>query len=137
MKRVLVFGSFDLLHKGHLYFFNEARKLGDELWVVVARDKTIQELKKHKPIFSEKERINQIQKIPFVTRAVLGNRNDKYKIIEEIKPDIIALGYDQRFFVDDLHNELTKRNLKIKIIKLKPYKPHVYKSSLLKERYKQ
>ena len=132
MKKVLVFGSFDLLHEGHRYLFKEAKKLANKLFVVVARDSTIIKVKGKQPKFEEKERLKHVQDIKEVYRAVLGNLGDKYKIIEDIKPDIIALGYDQKFFADNLKEELKKRKLKIEVVRLKPFKPEKYKSSLLK-----
>ena len=124
----MVFGTFDILHKGHLNKFEQAKKHGD-LIVVVARDNTVKQVKSKKPKHNEKQRLKQLKKY---AKAVLGCKKDKYKIIEKYKPDIIGLGYDQNSFTKDLRKELKKRNLKIKIIRLKPYKPHKYKSSLLK-----
>ncbi len=134
MVRVLVFGSFDLLHKGHYNFFKSAKELGDELYVVVARDSTIRDFKKHEPKYDEEERVRQVQEINYVDRAVLGNEDDKFVIIEDIKPDIIALGYDQEScFSDRLNDELNDRDLDVKIVRLQSYNPKIYKSSLLKE----
>ena len=59
MKKVMVFGSFDILHQGHLYFLNEARRFGEELIVVIARDETILKVKGHKPKYNEKERTSR------------------------------------------------------------------------------
>lgn len=133
-KRVLVFGTFDVLHPGHRDFFRQARALGDELFVVVARDVTVQKLKGFTPQQSEQERIRQIQQCAEVTNAHLGREGDKYEIIEEIRPDIIALGYDQRHYADALPEELSKRGLSVKIVRLNAYHPEQYKSSLLREK---
>lgn len=124
----MIFGTFDILHKGHLNKFDQAKKYGD-LIIVVARDDTVKKVKGKKPKYSEKTRLNKVKKY---AKAVLGYKTDKYKIIEKYKPDIIALGYDQNSFTKDLRKELKQRKLKIKIIKLKPYKSHKYKSSLLR-----
>lgn len=133
MKKVLVFGSFDLIHEGHKYFFREAKKLGDKLIVVVAKDSTIREFKKHEPKFNEEERVNHIREIKIVDEVRLGYEGDKWKIIEEIKPDIIALGYDQNSYTKGLKKGMQERGLNIKIIRLESYKPEKYKSSLMKE----
>lgn len=133
MTKVLVFGSFDLIHPGHHYLFKEAKKLGKELFVVVARDSTIRKTKNHEPKFDENERLKHVQEISYVDKAVLGNPGDKYKIIETIKPDIIVLGYDQHIFTERLEEELDKRKLKAKIIRIQAHKPEIYKSSLLKK----
>lgn len=129
MKKIMVFGTFDLLHKGHLNMFEQAKKQGD-LIIVVARDDTVKKVKARKPKYSEKIRQKRLKKYG---KAILGYKTDKYKIIEKYKPDIIGLGYDQDSFTKDLRKQLKKRKLKIKIIRLKSYKPHKYKSSLLKK----
>ncbi len=134
MTRVLVFGSFDLIHPGHHYLFKEAKKLGKELFVVVARDSTIKKIKGKNQWYDENERLKHVQNIKYVDKAVLGNKGDKFKVIEEIKPDIIALGYDQKSFTDELENEMIKRKIKVKIFRISPYKPEIYKSSLLKKK---
>jgi FAD synthetase len=130
MKKIMVFGTFDILHKGHINKFKQAKKHGDSLIIVVARDDTVKKIKKRKPKHNEKTRLKAVK--PYADKAVLGYKADKYKIIEKYKPDIIALGYDQVSFTKNLGKELKKRKLKTKIIKLKPYKAHKYKSSLLR-----
>jgi FAD synthetase len=132
MTNVLVFGSFDHLHPGHLYFLAEAKKHGDELIVVLGREQTIHKLKGKKPKYSEKERKQHLEITGIPDKVVLGKLTDKYKIIESVKPDVICLGYDQDSFTKELNNELKKRNLNPKIIRLKPYKEHIFKSSKLK-----
>jgi len=126
----MVFGTFDILHKGHEYLLKTAKSQGDELYITLARDKTVLELKGQPPKFNEKIRAkNLTTKYKFIKKVVLGNITDKYKTLEKVKPDIICLGYDQTFFVDNLEKELKKRKIKAKIIRLKPYKPELYKSS--------
>jgi len=133
MKKVLVFGTFDILHLGHIYFLKNAKKHGGKLYVVVSRDSTVQEVKGKLPSHNEKERLKKIKELHFVDKAMLGNKVSKYSIIKKINPDIICLGYDQYSFTQDLKNELKKRDIKAKIIRLTPYKKHLYKSSKLRE----
>ncbi|MBI5390723.1 LysE family transporter [Candidatus Woesearchaeota archaeon] len=133
MTTVLCFGTFDLLHEGHKYYLSEAKKLGDKLIVVIARDKTVAEVKAKKPRQQEEQRRKAVASLPFVNKAILGHPDDKYKIVEEIKPDIICLGYDQRGFADHLSDELNKRNMKAKIIRLAAFHPEKYKSSKMVE----
>src|SRR3989344_4576984 len=112
MKKVLVFGTFDGLHEGHKDFFRQAREYGDHLVVVVGKDSTVEKTKNRLPRFNEQERLKVIQESGLVNEARLGNeaapgeKLDPYKIVEEIKPDIICLGYDQTFFADKLAEEL-------------------------------
>ena len=128
MTKVMIFGTFDILHKGHLNKFEQAKKYGD-LIIIVARDDTVKKIKGKKPKYDEKQRQKNLRKYG---KALLGYKTDKYKIIEKHKPDYIGLGYDQNSFTKDLKNELKARKLKTKIKRLKPYKAHKYKSSLLR-----
>ena len=117
MVRVMATGVFDILHPGHVLFLKEAKKLGDELVVVIARDSTVKKFK-HKPIMSEEERRFMVDSLKPVDRAVLGYEDDMYRIVEEIKPDIIVLGYDQRFNENEIKKECEKRNLRVKVVRL-------------------
>ena len=87
-------GTFDLLHMGHIYYLREAKKLGDRLVVVVATDATVRRLK-HEPVTPEHVRLNLIRELRIVDEAYLGHRDDMYTVVEEIQPDVIALGFDQ------------------------------------------
>ncbi len=133
MKKVLVFGAFDLLHPGHISLFEQAKKYGDVLAVVVGRDSTIEEVKGKKPKYNEQQRMKAVNESPYVDEVYLGNEEDKYSIIESIKPDIICLGYDQNSFSKDLKTSLVKRGLRTKVVRLEPYEEHKYKSSKLKK----
>lgn len=132
--RVLAFGTFDIFHPGHEYFLRQAKKQGDELVVVVARDSTVRQIKGKLPVNNENNRLKLIQKLDYVDKAMLGsNDGDKYRIIGRIKPDIISLGHDQEAFVDNLREELGKRNLKTTIMRIDAFKPEIYKSSKYKK----
>ncbi len=134
MVKVMVFGTFDIFHYGHANFLKQAKQYGDYLIVVVARDLTVKKIKGEWPFNKEDSRVQKIKKSRLANKVVLGCLGDKYKIITKLKPDVICLGYDQNSFTDILKYELKKRNLShIKIIRLKPYKPEIYKSSKLKK----
>ncbi len=131
----MVFGTFDIFHKGHKNFLKQARIYGDWLIVVVARDKTVLALKNHWPRNDEQKRLETVKKSKLANQVILGNLKDKYQVIFKCKPDIICLGYDQKYFTKNLKEILTKRGLKnIKIKRLKSYKPDKYKSSMLSSR---
>lgn len=115
--RVMATGVFDLLHPGHLYFLREARKLGDELWVVVARDSTARKFK-HEPITPEGSRLQLVQALKPVDRALLGHEGDIYDILDEIRPDVIAIGFDQIHSEERILEECRKRGLSTTVVRL-------------------
>lgn len=121
MVKIMATGAFDILHMGHIYYLKEAKKLGDELVVIVACDSTVRKLK-HEPVTSEKMRLLLIKELKIVDEAYLGQKDDIYKIVEEIKPDIIALGYDQIHDEKIIRQNLKKRNINVKIVRLPKYK---------------
>lgn len=129
--KVLVFGTFDLLHPGHEFFLKKAKKYGNILGAVVARDKTVLKIKKHLPRQKEQERKANLEKLDYLDQVFLGDLLDKYKVILKFQPDIICLGYDQEADKQELKKELSKRGLNnLKIIKFrKSFKSEIYKSS--------
>lgn len=118
--RVMTQGVFDLLHVGHLHYFQKARALGDELVVVIARDKTVGR-QKHKPIMSEDARLELIANLKPVDLAILGHEDDPYKSVEDLKPDIIAIGYDQPYDPARIQQECAKRGLKVEVVRIGHY----------------
>lgn len=116
MIRVLATGTFDLLHPGHVYFLNKARELGDELYVIVARDSTIAH--KPKPVIPEEQRLEMVSALRVVDKAVLGSEKDMFEPLNEIKPDIVALGYDQRFETENLEKQLKKHGFNSKVVRI-------------------
>jgi FAD synthetase len=120
MVKVMATGTFDLLHMGHIYYLREAKKLGDTLVVVVATDSTVQKLK-HDPITPQESRVNLIRELKMVDEVYLGHDDDMYAIVQEIKPDIIALGFDQIHNDTTIKNELKKRKLNVKLVRLPKY----------------
>ena len=120
MKRVMASGVFDILHTGHIHYLCEARKLGDELVVVVATDRTVRK-RKHEPITPENMRLELVRALKPVDRAVLGKEGDMFKVVSEIAPDIIALGYDQMFDEKELRSQLAERGMNIQVVRLGHY----------------
>lgn len=132
MKKVIAFGTFDIFHPGHISYLKQAKKLGDYLMVVIARDKTVEEVKRKKPKKNEKVRLKIVKESKLAEKVILGNLKDKYAVIKKYRPDIIALGYDQNSFSEGLEKKLKELNLKTKIFRLKSHKPKVFKSSKMK-----
>ena len=117
MVRVMASGVFDILHPGHLHFLEEARKLGDELVVVVATDNTVR-ARKHEPITHQDMRLKMMSALRMVDRAVLGYDGDMFKIVKELEPDVIALGFDQTHDEEEIRSELEKRGLEVEVVRL-------------------
>ena len=122
MVRVMATGVFDLLHLGHVYFLSEARKLGDELVVVVARDQTARRLKRE-PYVPELIRCQMVEALKPVDRAVLGSATDLYQSVVDLRPDVIALGYDQVWDEGEISRECARRGVPAKIVRIGPL-PH-------------
>ena len=117
MTKIMATGVFDILHPGHLHFLMEAKSLGDELVVVVATDATVRK-HKHEPITPEKMRVELVGALKPVDKALLGLEGDMFEIVLQVKPDIIALGFDQQFDEKDLEKRLAERGLKVKVLRL-------------------
>lgn len=117
MVRVMATGVFDLLHPGHLHFLTEARQLGDELVVVVARDQTARRLK-HAPYVPEHIRREMVEALKPVDRAVLGSVGDIYQTVVDLKPDIIALGYNQVWDEHEVERECARRGVPVRVVRV-------------------
>ncbi len=137
--RIMVFGAFDVLHKGHDNLFEQARTLAKlpnapYLIVSVARDKNVQRIKGRLPLFDEQQRLHEVKNHPLVDHAILGAISSFLPHIVRQKPNIIALGYDQTHYVSGLKKALNAVGLTVRLVRLKPYKPNKYKSSLIKKK---
>ncbi len=127
MARVVATGTFDILHPGHVLYLSEAGKLGDELYVIVARDSTIKH--KRKPLVPENQRLFMVRALKCVDHALLGSEEDMFKPIREIDPDIIALGFNQHWDQEKLQKQLIEHGLKAKVVRIKRCDPSPYASS--------
>lgn len=134
-KKILIFGVFDGIHEGHLSFINNAKKIGDHLIAIIARDSIVKGLKGELPKYNEVERIEAILKIPEIDRVLLGDPElSTYNILKEVRPDVVFLGYDQQALFEDLKKKMKNGDLKeMEIILDLPYKPEEFHSSILKK----
>lgn len=115
MVRVMASGVFDILHTGHISYLEQAKAMGDELYVVVACDDTVRK-RKHEPITPENMRLKIVSSLKVVDKAILGNRGgDIYSILETVRPDIIVLGYDQTFDEKGLEKDLRSKGYDIRV----------------------
>ena len=129
---VLLGGSFDVIHAGHIETLEQARKLGDVLVVSVTRDAIFQKSKNHKAFHSEELRCKLVSSIRFVDAVVLGSESDPFGSLS-IEPDIVALGYDQQRMAEGISTEIKRRNLHTKIVALKSSVPHIKTTKILSE----
>ena len=132
-KRVLASGVFDLLHLGHVKFLEEAKKTGGknaELIVIIARDSTVEKTKSRKPIMSENQRRALVESLKVVDAAVLGFEEfDIGDVIERVKPDIIALGYDQVDMEKNVQAYVDKHKLHVKVVRIGKFEEDALDSS--------
>jgi len=119
---VLASGTFDLLHLGHVRYLGEAKKAGGEnaeLIVIIARDSTVEKTKGKKPVIPEDQRRALVESLKVVDEAILGYENiDISKVVQKIKPDIIAVGHDQEEIEREVQKAVMEKGLNIKIVKI-------------------
>jgi len=132
MVKVMCFGAFDLLHKGHEFYLKEAKKLGDFLVVVVALDSTVLAVKGRLPVNGQSARLENLKQLGIADRVVLGNRDDVLKVIDDENPDVVCFGYDQGSFTGQAEEKLQKK--RIRVVRLPAFHPETYKSSLLRKK---
>src|ERR671921_2348281 len=133
IKVVLVGGVFDLIHPGHIHTLKAAKAEGDVLVVVVARQSTAQRIQNYRKIYhDEKLRKDLVTSLNFVDLALIGKEGTLYDTVEYVKPNVIALGYDQAHSEKDIAENCKKRNLNVQVIRLSTPVPGS-KSSKIKE----
>ncbi len=133
LRVVLAGGVFDIIHPGHIHTLNSAKTLGDILVVVVATDNTAVKMKKRTPLHSQEQRRDLVNSLSMVDLCVIGQEGDIFKTVEVIRPQIIALGYDQvhqeKFIIDGCN----KLNLDVKVARLQSPVPEISSSDIEKE----
>lgn len=130
MAKVLTFGTFDIVHKGHEYYLQKAKKFGNELIVIIARDKNVLLERGKLPLNHETKRKEHVELLNIADKVMLGYEDNRLRIIQELKPDIICLGYDQNSL--SVEKFIVDNNLDIKIVRIDAFKPEIFKSSKFK-----
>jgi len=133
LKVVLAGGVFDIIHPGHIHTLNSAKRLGDVLVVVVATEDTAQKMKKRKPLHNQEQRRDLVKSLSIVDLCVIGHEGDIFKTVEQIKPEIIALGYDQIHQEKFITDGCRKLNLNVKVARLQSPIPEISSSEIEKE----
>ena len=133
LKVVFAGGVFDIIHPGHIHTLNSAKKLGDVLVVVVATDKTAQKMKKRTPLHNQDQRKDLVGSLSMVDICIVGDEQDIFKTVDKVKPQVIALGYDQVHQEKFITDGCRKINLDVKVARLQSPIPEISSSQIEKE----
>jgi len=133
-KIVLAGGVFDIIHPGHIHTLNAAKALGDILVVAIATDKTAQKMKKRPPLHNQELRCELVSSLSMVDKAIIGHEEDIFETVKEVKPDIIALGYDQIHQEKFISDGCKRISLDVEIVRLQSPIPKL-SSSEIEKRY--
>ena len=133
LRIVLAGGVFDIIHPGHIHTLNAAKLLGDVLVVVVATDNTAVKMKKRTPIHSQEQRQELVNSLEVVDLCLIGQENDIFKTVNHVKPQIIALGYDQIHQERYITEGCKKIELNARVARLQSPMPESSSSKIEKE----
>ena len=133
LRIVLAGGVFDIIHPGHIHTLNAAKLLGDVLVVVVATDNTAVKMKKRTPIHSQEQRQEKVNSLEVVDLCLIGQENDIFKTVNHVKPQIIALGYDQVHQEKFITEGCKKIKLNARVARLQSPIPESSSSKIEKE----
>ncbi len=133
LRVVLAGGVFDIIHPGHIYTLNAARLLGDVLVVVVATDNTAIKMKKRKPLHSQDQRQELVNSLVMVDLCLVGQEDDIFKTVNLVRPQIIALGYDQVHQEKFIKDGCIRIKLDAKVARLQSPIPESSSSKIEKE----
>ncbi len=134
LKVVLAGGVFDIIHPGHIHTLNAAKDLGDVLVVAIATDKTAEKMKKRLPLHSQEQRKMLVDALSVVDLSIVGHEGDIFKTVDFIRPQIIALGYDQVHQEKFITEGCRKINLDVTVARLQSPIPEV-SSSVIEKKY--
>ena len=133
LRVVLAGGVFDIIHPGHIYTLNAAKELGDVLVVVVATDNTAVKMKKRQPLHSQEQRQELVNSLSMVDLCLIGQEEDIFKTVNNVRPQIIALGYDQVHQEKFITEGCKRINLDAKVARLQSPIPDSSSSKIQKE----
>ena len=133
LRVVLAGGVFDIIHPGHIHTLNAAKILGDVLVVVVATDNTAVKMKKRQPLHSKEQRQELVNSLSMVDLCLVGQEDDIFKTVNLVKPQTIALGYDQVHQEKFIIEGCKKINLDAKVARLQSPIPESSSSKIQKE----
>jgi cytidyltransferase-like protein len=131
LRVVMLGGAFEIIHPGHIVAVTEAKSMGNTLVVVVATDESVQRNKGRPPATNQAMRVGMVSSLRQVDLALPGNKGSIYDILLMIRPDVVALGYDQRHNGEEIVREAAKRGLAISVVRLGTTIPDVKSSKIL------
>lgn len=132
-KMVMVFGVFDQLHPGHLFFLESAKKYGDQLCVVVTRDARVKDEKGITPLFPQKDRVRMVAALACVDHAILGDAGKSWGVVRRLKPAIICIGHDQPSDYPQFLAQQKSLKNSLRLVKIKPFRRGTYASSRMRK----
>ncbi len=132
-KRVMSFGTFDIIHPGHIAFLSAAAKCGNELFVVVSRDTRRKKISGDLPVHTQTERISVLNALKPVTRAIAGSDKDILKAIKRYTPDVIVLGHDQVYGIEMLDKWIARQENPPKIVRLPAFRRGRFSTTRIKK----
>ena len=132
-KIVLAGGVFDIIHPGHIHTLNAAKALGDVLVVVIATDKTAQKMKKRSPLHNQELRRELVSCLSMVDVVIIGDEEDIFETVKLVKPNLIALGYDQVHQEKFISDGCKRIKLDVEIVRLESPAPELSSSEIKKE----
>lgn len=133
IKVAFIGGGFEVIHAGHLYTISLAKSLADVLVVVVARDSTIKRRKGRDPATPETERVKLLAALRDVDAAILGSEGSIYDTLEKVRPNLVALGYDQHHAEEEILAEAERRGIRLTVVRLDAPNPQVKTTKFLQE----
>lgn len=133
LKVVLAGGVFDIIHPGHIHTLNAAKDLGDVLIVVIATDKTAEKMKKRLPLHNQEQRKMLVDSLSVVDLSIVGHEGDIFKTVDQIRPQVIALGYDQIHQEKSITEGCKKINIDVTVARLQSPIPEVSSSTIEKK----
>jgi FAD synthetase len=134
VRKVMAFGTFDVLHPGHLSYLRQSKAWGDYLVVVVSTDAHAFKVKGKKPVFCQDSRAQLVRSLRFVDEVALGLEGNYFDIVSEFKPNVVSLGYDHEQNEHELEIELKKIGVNSRIVRCDPFNEKEFKSSIFKKK---
>ncbi len=131
LKVVMIGGAFEIIHPGHLHTIEQAKTLGDTLVVVVATDKNIVKNKRRDPVTTQEWRVKLVSAVRGVDVSLAGGAGSIYDTLEKVRPDVVALGYDQIHNPGDIEAEARRRGLELTVVRLSSPLPEVKTSKIV------